>query len=649
MQKQSVFGVPFRCFVAVGVLWLSGWAYAADPNPPSLTSNRGAWPIRRQWTPAEFRHFSKWVENIYRYKTQGTVEQRIAKLEHVLTDPEMNLLLDPSFAGEGCNPQLPAKIMRMMHASLDCAKFTQAMPAYYAYRRALPWMMSYVRGSRGDVRMAPYTIPGGQLNSFTSPSLYAFFRDLTIGMSSGNYRVPPYSKNAHLSDSVPIAIDPKYLMPGCINYTDGHCLLLADIDKYGELKFLNAGTADTRDIYTYNGLNTVVGIQPKKEGPPMAAYEGCYQGLRIYRFPICETDGRGRVTNVRRRTDEEMRAFGFSLEQYDKMREMVGSQKIVEQGIPLHSFHELIRLRMRTVDKVVPMEFMRDYVKELADMWRFRDVFVQNAWKDVKANGPITYPAERSNENIFQANGRWETWSSPSSDVDRRNKYFYLADWMDDAIDWYDRLPQYVDLTGLEKYNIKTREDLAKALIEEKRKLFEQTVIHYTNSRGEQVPLTLAEIERRLYDLSFDPNHPPELRWGAKPGTPEFGDAKGYPTPLPDGRRVPMEEAYRLQSYYRTVCQREQEESYLLNMFTQGFPVRDKFDEQLAKWYIHRSGKGTKLTQATEEPPVPATPAVAQAEDRASEQAQAAAADNVDRRAERQRERVRRMRGLDRR
>src|SRR5690606_24475620 len=129
------------------------------------------------------------------------------------------------------------------------------------------------------------------------------------------------------------------------------------------------------------------------------------------------------------------------------------------------------------------------------EMWELRDSFVQNAWKDVLANGPISYPERRSNENIFQANGRWETWSSPSSDVDRRNKYFYLADWMDDCIDWFDRLPHYVDLTGLEKYNIRTRADLAKALIAEKNRIFNEKVFYYTNSKGEKVPMTLAEAE----------------------------------------------------------------------------------------------------------------------------------------------------------
>src|SRR5690242_20041956 len=90
-------------------------ALAADPNPPSIHSDKGAWPIRRQWNVAETQHYAQWINNIYKLKTQGTVEQRRAKLVRVLTDPEMNLLLDPEFAGEQANPQLPDDLMYAMH------------------------------------------------------------------------------------------------------------------------------------------------------------------------------------------------------------------------------------------------------------------------------------------------------------------------------------------------------------------------------------------------------------------------------------------------------------------------------------------------------------------------------------------------------
>ncbi|HRK35672.1 MAG TPA: hypothetical protein PLJ47_13840 [Candidatus Hydrogenedentes bacterium] len=586
--------------------------FAQDPNPPSIRSSQGAWPIRRQWTVAETQHFAKWMEHMYVAKTKGDVEQRTAKLDRILTDPKINLLLDPSFAGEGANPQLGRSTIMFLHNITDCAKFSMTIPAYYAYRRALPWMVTYVSATKGDVRTAPANIPGGNLNSFTSGSADAFFRNMVTGISSGNYRVEPNNTRSEQSDTVPVAINREFLLPGAMNYTDGHCLLLAQVDKYGELHFINASINRTRDIFTFNGMNTVAGIEPMTLGEPNPL-KGCFQGMRIFRYPIAETDSSGRVTKVRRRTDLEMEEFGASIEQYEKITQIVNDHVILEDGLRLQSLHEFIRYRMKSVDKVVPYEFMREYVVELADMYQQRDIFVQDAWKNVKANGLIQYPEELEDSNIFQAHGRWEDWSSPSSDVDRRNKYFYLADWMDNAVRWYESAPQLVDLKGFESYNIKNKEDFAEAIVAEKQKIFKEHFIEYTNTIGEKVKLSLADIEERLYDMSFDPNHAPEIRWGAKPGTPEYATAKINPTPTPKGGPVPFEEAYARQAFYRTVCQRETERSYLRSMFTQGYPVRVKFDQQLDKWLYGRYPE--RLAQASQTAGVkPAEPAASAGE-----------------------------------
>ncbi|MCC6795415.1 MAG: hypothetical protein IT366_09875 [Candidatus Hydrogenedentes bacterium] len=559
-------------------------AYAADPNPPSIHSDEGAWPIRRQWTVAETQHFAEWINNIYKYKTKGTVEQRRAKLVRVLTDPEMNLLLNPEFAGEQANPQLPEELMWAMHNIVDCAKLTVSLSSYYSYRRALPWMFSYVRSGGGDLRTAHNNTPIAELNCFTSDTLDYFFRNAVIGFCTGNYRVEPFGENAQESDTVPVAINKQFLIPGAMHYLDGHVLVLADIEKDGELRFLDSTTAASRDIYSFNGLNSVTGIPPKRSNRGGDPYAGCFQGLRIFRYPIAEVDENGKVTKVRRRTDKEMAEFGFSVEQYDKVEEIVTTQHIVENGFKLDSFHEFIMERMRTADSVVPTDFLEHYADELLDLYKMREISVQEAWANVLASGAITYPENDRAENIFTAGGRWGQFSTASSDVEIRNRYYYLADWMDNVIRWYNRRPGFIDTKGLEKYYVEDRGNLARALVGEKYRIFKTKTMEYTNSAGEKVTLSLLDIEKRLYDLSFDPNHAPELRWGAPIGSAEFASAKPIDTPLPSGGVVVFADAFKKQAYYRAVCARETTESYLSNMFTSGFPVRDKYDGQLMKW-----------------------------------------------------------------
>lgn len=567
-------------FFAVGIVSAS----AADPNPPSIHSDKGAWPIRRQWNVAETQHYAEWINNIYKLKSQGTMDQRRAKLVRVLTDPEMNLLLNPEFAGEQSNPQLPDDLMHVMHRNLDCGKLTEAFACYYSYMRALPWMMSYVRSDEGDLRTASYTRPVGDLSSFTSETLEDFVKNEARGFCTGNFRVEPRGENSEQSDTVPVAINKQYLIPGALHYLDGHVLVLADIEKTGELRFLDATTAASRDIYSFNGLNAVMGIPPKHSERSGNEYAGCFQGLRIFRYPYAEVDENKEIVYVRRRTDEEMQQFGYSLEQYDKIEEMSKTHHIMENGIALESFHELIMERMRSIDKVSPSDFLNHYADELLDLYKTREAFVQEGWRDVLANGPVTYPENDRHENIFTAEGRWGQFSSASSDVDIRSRYYYLADWMDNVIRWQNRRPSFIDLTGLEPYYVGDRGNLARALVAEKNKVFAARSMEYINSKGDPIKLTLLDIEKRLYDLSFDPNHAPELRWGAPLASAEASTAKYIDTPVPNGSDVTFAVAFQKQAYYRTVGARETTESYLTTMFTSGYPVRDKFAGQLMKW-----------------------------------------------------------------
>jgi hypothetical protein len=593
---------------AIAVLFLftaPGAARAQDPNPPSIKSTRGAWPLYRQWNTAEVGHFAKWIENIYLVKANGTLAQRLAKIEGVLTDPQINLLLDPAFSGETVNPQLGLPIIRAMNSVIDCGKLTVALSAYYAYRRGLPWMVNHVRASDGsDLRTAPRTIPVGAMNAFNYTDTYAFFTDAVTGLCTGNFRVEPFCDSKVLSDTAPVAIDRRYLIPGCLFYLDGHVLIVAHITKYGEPMFLDATTAASRDIYTHNGFNAVTGIPPRQADQ----YAGCYRGFLVHRFPVAETDAEGNVLNVRRRTNEEMAEFGFSTEQYEKIQELIDTQAILEQGHALDSFHKFVGLRLRTATTITPGEDLHAAAAKILDLLRQREQMVQNAWQDVQQNGPIVYPEHRGMENIFNAGGRWGSQSTALFDVGLRCAYFNLIDSLNVAVQWFDLMPEAFNLDPINKHAVWTQSDLAAALLHEKRRVFASSLFNYTNSKGQQITLSLLDIEKRLYDLSFDPNHPPELRWGAAPGTTEAATAPETVTPVPGGTVVPMTEAYRRQAYYRTLSQREVEESYLREMLVEGYPVRQKLDEVAQRWprrpsppLVPHSGKAAWLAEQKKE------------------------------------------------
>jgi hypothetical protein len=566
---------------------LCGLVRAEDVNPASIHSKGGAWPLYRQWNTAETRHFAEWIGNIYEKKVGGTTEQRLAKLERVLTDPEMNLLFDPAFAGEPSNPQVDMDSIRAMHGIVDCQKLMVSLTAYYSCRRGLPFMVSHVRAvDGGDLRTADCTIPVGGTSCFDYDSPRQFFVDCVTGTNTGNLRVEPFGKNAGLSDTCPVAIDREHLLPGCVYYLDGHVLVLASVDEHGEPRFLDATVAVSRDLYTFNGMNAVSGLTPKRSENAGREYAGCFRGFRVLRYPIAETDKSGNVTRVRRRTDAEMEEFGWSTEQYDKFEELVKQGKIADNGLACDSMHQFIRHRLSTPEPIRVADLIREYVKEARDLLAAREQSVQQAWADVQKNGPIQFPEGTDMQNIYRAGGRWGEHATALTDAEFRARYFDFCEALDRALSWYDMKEDYIDLEGLFKDAIWNHSDLAWAAIVEKDRAFAATTFEYTASTGEKRTLSLADIERRLYDLSFDPNHPPELRWGAKPGTDEAEKAPETATPVRGGKTLPMAEAYRYEAYYRSLTRRETEETPLRCAATSGFYVRETINDFLwPKWH----------------------------------------------------------------
>ncbi|NLN93339.1 MAG: hypothetical protein GX130_08550 [Candidatus Hydrogenedens sp.] len=566
-------------------------ATASDPNPATIHSTRGAWPLHRQWTPAETRHFAAWVSNIYDRKVNGSKEQRLAKLEHVLTDPEMNLLLDPEFIGEPSNPQLEQATIRALHHIVDCHKLLMSLGGYYACRRGLPFMYSSVRSSDGtDIRTAPSTQPAGTASSFEYLSAHQFFVDLVTGTCTGNLRVEPHSRNSELSDTCPVAITPEFLIPGCSFYLDGHVLVLAEIESGGGVRFLDATTSPTRDLYTFNGMNAVTGITPKDSTREENPYAGCFRGFRVLRYPLAETDKEGKVTRVRRRSDEEMLEFGYNLEQYDRMEELTTRGSITEKGFTLGSMHQYIRFRLREDKPIALMAIMERFLRDFENTLLIREEKVQKAWENRCAEGAIEFPGGTASRNIHHTGGRWGIYATALEDAEMRGRYFAFLEEMDAAIQWFEVAPSFLDLKGLNLHAVWSASDLAVAALHAKNMLFEKQFLNIRDSEGQIQRLSFLDLEKRIYDLSFNPNHPPEVRWGSAPDalSPEL--IQKCATPVSNRKEVSLADAYRMERPYRSLTRREIEDTPMSEVADGDHFFREVLDSYLwPKWQGHFS------------------------------------------------------------
>lgn len=550
--------------LAVASLAISGPALGA--------TSIGAWPIYNDWNYPEFQKYSKWVHHIYLTKRNGSSKQRFAMLDRIILDDEMNLLNVPSFLGQG-NPQVktPQRIRQLTH----CGNFPALLLLYYSYRRGLPIVFSKIGmgpiGKR-DIRYAVGNYPVREVDSInTGNDFYSYMvnaltmRGGNFNFVSGNFRTAPYLER---TDSVPISLDRKFLMPGTVCYnSNGHVLVVGEVSDSGEVHFIDAHPDNS--ITANQALSAIQYVSPAKEGKNGLIM--CYDGFRNPR--LAKVVGKKAVHF----TNEEMKALGLSTEQYDIMAELRKRKELEVKGQKVTNFPQVAKAKLRT-KKETPLPFLETTVRELADMFVERENFVQDAWKDVLKYGHIVFPNESKTENIYQALGRWEVWSSPSSDVDRKNKYLYTMSTLEDMLKSFGKTEVY-DYSGYSSAS-----QLAKAIQKRKDEMFGQISLTYTNSVGGQVTLKLEDIEKRLFAISFDPNHCPELRWGAPAGSDERKTMKLLRIPLRTGQTLDALKAYELEQGLRYSLSRQYGPSSLHPDKNPKMPPFVLMDAMLAKY-----------------------------------------------------------------
>ncbi len=116
---------------------------------------------------------------------------------------------------------------------------------------------------------------------------------------------------------------------------------------------------------------------------------------------------------------------------------------------------------------------------------------------------------ERLPYNIYGTDGEWEIYSTPSRDA-RLKTSFREA---------HKKIEQFIELTAQRSPMIDYSgdvESLKRDLAQVLRNAYNACTLSYKNSLGREVALTLEDIEERLWDLSFDPYHCVEHRWGAR-------------------------------------------------------------------------------------------------------------------------------------
>ena len=401
------------------------------------------------------------------------------------------------------NPKFHTKHPPRMTFFADCADLPFVLRGYYAWQNGLPFSFSVrLQGhprtpghkSRlyGRQVIDRYDIVGpGPDPRSALPAINQF-------VSSEHFRTPPAYQGKLLADHYPVRISREGIRPGTVVFDpEGHIAIVFKVTDDGRIHYIDAHPDNslTRGIF-----NREFG----RAEPPMGAG---FKRWRPQRLVGAKSGPNGTLVGGTVSLARDSELSDWSDEQFFGNRlprpalwddgEFVLNDQIVD-------YHDYVRLRLAFPGfKYNPIDETRSMLRQICRDLKYRVDSVNLA---IKAGINRRPQPDKLPKNIYATQGDWETYSTPSRDARIRTAIEELKDEIARFLDLSASNSQILDYAGNDM-----RQDLLTVYKEETA----ACSITYTKSDGEPKLLSYAEIMRRLFNLSFDPYHCVERRWGA--------------------------------------------------------------------------------------------------------------------------------------
>jgi hypothetical protein len=108
--------------------------------------------------------------------------------------------------------------------------------------------------------------------------------------------------------------------------------------------------------------------------------------------------------------------------------------------------------------------------------------------------------------NIYGTEGEWEEYSTPSRDARLKASFQELYQQVERFLDWHASGDRRIRFEG---------SGLAAAVLKAYDEEAATCTLTYIRSNGTPVQMTYEQMRKRLFEMSFDPYHCIERRWGA--------------------------------------------------------------------------------------------------------------------------------------
>lgn len=484
---------------------------ATLPEPPYPA----VWTPRIAWEADTEAFFAAFVEQLFAFP-EGD-DRTWTGLSTLLRDPEHNLLFDHLGMGEdsATEQDLHGNTIPTLNLIPDCADLPYYLRAYFAWKLHLPFGMR--RCSRGRAGMPPSCeeIPTTSTVEHSFPNEVEAFEWFATHMisswvHSATARTAPGDDN---TDLYPVALDRRAIRPGTV-FADpyGHLIVVAQWiperpGHWGSLIGADAqpdGTIGRRTFWRGTFLFT-------SDTRDVGA------GFKAWRPVVYDDETLTYTTLTNEQLDRRSGFLPFSRAQYagstddwyDRMEALVDPRPVdaIDRMVAL-----VEALEESVVRRVVSIDTGEAY---------FRDQ-------------PGTIIPMPEGIDIFQTEGAWEDFSTPSRDMR------LLV-----AIDTVMGFPEAVERRP-ERYGIQAG-DLARIVAAVRARRDQELAarhFEYTRSDGTAQTLTLADVTGRAtaYEVSWNPNDCPEIRWGAPSGSAELASC---------GRHAPVEQTQLMEQTMR--------------------------------------------------------------------------------------------------
>lgn len=389
----------------------------------------------------------------------------------------------------------------------DCADLPYTLRGYFAWMNGLPFAFASAVAPNGYTRDIRYVAAGNRVIEKMAVINQAgqkpvdgveMLRRITNHVSSAMYRYHPEEKRGLPADHYSASVAPQSIRPGTTIYDpNGHLTVVYRVDPDGRIHYIDAhpDNSITRGVY---------GRKFVRSRPTMGAG---FKNWRPVRLVGATRAADGSLVGGRYEYAANSDLPDFSVDQYfgnatpNQSRWQSGGFAFNGQQL---DYYDWVRAAVAGRNLVYdPVAETRNMMQSLCDDLTYRVHAVDEA---VAAGINRKPQPSRLPANIYGTSGEWETYSTPSRDARLKTSFVELRDEIARFVDLVDAGSKRVAYDG---------PDIRAGLLEVYRTEIAACRITYTNSDSKPVTLTFEQVQDRLFDLSFDPYHCAERRWGA--------------------------------------------------------------------------------------------------------------------------------------